>query len=62
MFSNVNYFKTENQHKNFWLLILEPLNTLNAFLIICEPFLQNKFTEPKKFMFNSAIGLFSITP
>lgn len=28
---------------------------------MCEPFLENKFTEQKKLMFNSATGLLSIT-
>lgn len=60
MFSNVNYFKTKSQHQNFWLLTFEPLNTLNVFLIMCEPFLQNEFTEQKQFMFNNAIGLLTV--
>lgn len=27
---------------------------------MCEPFLQNEFTEQKQFMFNNAIGLLTV--
>lgn len=60
MFSNVNYFKIKSQHQNFWLLTLEPLNTLSVFLKWCDPFLQNEFTEQNQFMFNSTIGLLRV--